>query len=98
MADVLKDAHATVARFGGEEFSVLLTGVSEKEALRIAENLRRRIEEEEIILRRQKTHVTASIGIAGLSKQAITEDDLIRKADAALYQAKKKGRNRICYI
>ncbi|MFH0827006.1 MAG: sensor domain-containing diguanylate cyclase [Candidatus Omnitrophota bacterium] len=98
MTGALKDTLATVSRFGGEEFSVLLPCVNKKAAQSYAEEIRRKIEEEEIILRRQKTHVTVSIGIAGFCADAPTEDELIRRADKALYQAKKKGRNQICCI
>lgn len=98
MTAVLKDAQALLSRFGGEEFSVLLPQVNKKDARRLAEELRRKIEEEEIVLRRQKTRVTVSIGIARFPADAATEDDLIRQADKALYQAKRKGRNQICCI
>jgi len=98
MTDALKNTLATVSRFGGEEFSVLLPGVNKKAAQCFAEEIRRNIEEEEIILRRQKTHVTVSIGIAEFIADATTEDELIRQADKALYHAKRSGRNQICCI
>ncbi|MFH1458521.1 MAG: sensor domain-containing diguanylate cyclase [Candidatus Omnitrophota bacterium] len=98
MGAVLKDANAVVSRFGGEEFSVLLPHTDKKEARRLAQNLRLRIEDERIILRRQETRVTVSIGICGFPSDAADEEGLIRKADKALYRAKQKGRNQICCI
>jgi len=98
MTDTLEDTLATVSRFGGEEFSVLLPCVNKKSAQSFAEEIRRKIEEKEIILRRQKTRVTVSIGIARFSADAATEDELIRRADKALYQAKRRGRNQVCCI
>jgi diguanylate cyclase len=62
----------------------------------MANELRKKIEACEIILRRQKTHVTVSIGVAAFPKDARAKDDLIFKADEALYQAKETGRNKVC--
>jgi len=61
----------------------------------LAEELRLRIERVKIILRRQESHITVSIGVASLGKGIIDGDDLIRQADRAMYEAKQKGRNRV---
>ncbi len=98
MMGALKDTLATVSRFGGEEFSVLLPCVNKKAAQSYAEEIRGKIEEEEVYLRRQQTRVTVSIGIAQFPADAVTEEELIRQADKALYQAKRRGRNQICCI
>ena len=83
-------------RYGGEEFCILLPDCSKSKALVLAEELRKKVEAREIILRRQKTHVTVSIGVAAFPKDASGRDDLILKADEALYQAKETGRNKVC--
>jgi diguanylate cyclase (GGDEF)-like protein len=85
-----------VCRYGGEEFCVLLPDCSKTKASGLANELRKKIEAREIILRRQKTHVTVSIGVATFPKDARAKDDLIFKADEALYQAKETGRNKVC--
>ncbi|MBN2831203.1 MAG: sensor domain-containing diguanylate cyclase [Candidatus Omnitrophica bacterium] len=86
------------SRFGGEEFCVAIAGVDKMEALGIAESLRLRIEKEKIILRRSETNITVSIGIANLPEDTMDEEELIRKADKAMYQAKQQGRNKVCPI
>ena len=83
-------------RYGGEEFCVFLPDCPKSKALGLAKELREKIEAREIILRRQKTHVTVSIGVAAFPKDARAADELIFKADEALYQAKETGRNKVC--
>jgi diguanylate cyclase (GGDEF)-like protein len=85
-----------VCRYGGEEFCVVLPDCPKSDALALANALRKKIESREIILRRQKTHVTVSIGVAAFPKDAPGRDELIFKADEALYQAKETGRNKVC--
>jgi len=85
-----------VCRYGGEEFCVIITECRQETALRMAEGIRLRIAEEEIVLRREKTHITVSIGIAMFPRDAKTREDLIHKADIAMYKAKRHGKNRIC--
>ena len=85
-----------VCRYGGEEFCVLLPDCSKTKAVQMANELRKKIEVHEIVLRREKTHVTVSIGVAAFPKDAKGRDELIFKADEALYQAKETGRNKVC--
>ncbi len=85
-----------VCRYGGEEFCVVLPDCPKSKSLGVANGVRKIIESREIILRRQKTHVTVSIGVASFPKDAPGRDDLIFKADEALYQAKETGRNKVC--
>ena len=85
-----------VCRYGGEEFCVFLPDCPKSKAFALANGLREKIEAREIILRRQKTHVTVSIGVAAFPKDAMAADELIFKADEALYQAKETGRNKVC--
>jgi len=84
-----------VCRYGGEEFCVLLPDCTKTKALQLANELKSKIEGREIILRREKTHVTVSIGVAAFPKDAKAADDLIFKADEALYHAKETGRNKV---
>jgi diguanylate cyclase (GGDEF)-like protein len=57
--------------------------------------LRAKIENTKIILRRQETNVTVSIGLASYPADTNEENELIFKADRAMYEAKQKGRNRV---
>ncbi|MDD5465207.1 MAG: sensor domain-containing diguanylate cyclase [Candidatus Omnitrophica bacterium] len=98
LKNTLKEFNPLLCRFGGEEFLVMLPEVNKQKASGIAEDLRRRIEKENIVLRRQDTQVTVSIGVASLPLDTKDEDELIQKADKAMYSAKRKGRNRVCSI
>ena len=80
-------------RNGGEEFALLLPDTEIDAALEIAERVRAAIAE--ISLPGTDVSVTASIGVAGFPGQASTLDRLERLADAALYLAKRQGRNRV---
>jgi len=81
-------------RFGGEEFTLILSGTDTEGAKRIAERLRRAIESYPFLYDGQEIAVTASLGIATL-KTSDTPERLFNKADAALYQAKEAGRNQV---
>ncbi|OYU50309.1 MAG: PleD family two-component system response regulator [Rhizobiales bacterium PAR1] len=84
-----------VARFGGEEFVVAMPDTEPFAAQRVAERIRTSIEKTPFTVSGgQKTVlVTASIGIATTSKAAASGDALFKQADAALYEAKRSGRN-----
>ncbi|MCK4882784.1 MAG: sensor domain-containing diguanylate cyclase [Candidatus Omnitrophica bacterium] len=96
LTDLFNEPGMLICRYGGEEFSVLLPDCTQQRALELAEEARRRISEQTIILRREKTRVTVSIGVAVFPKDAQNPKELIHKADQALYLAKEKGRNRVC--
>jgi diguanylate cyclase len=90
--------HDMVARFGGEEFVILLPGADIPGALRIAENVRRAVEGQKMEHRRSVTgpYVTVSIGVSSRTPQVNeTPDSMLYDADMALYMAKQLGRNRV---
>lgn len=85
-----------LARFGGEEFIILLSDTQLQDALVIAERIRNSIQQQYLYARPELIlKFTVSIGIAELESHTQDLDDLIKKADVALYAAKKSGRNRI---
>ena len=88
-------------RYGGEEFSILLPFTKINEAKMVAERLRKAIENKVIDISKvnpdtevKTLSVTISLGIYEI-KESDSEDDLIKKADKALYQAKNTGRNKV---
>ena len=82
-------ANASLSRYGGEEFSVVLPNTSSPEALSIAENLRNSILEVSF----RNFPLSISLGVATAPEHASTVDELIISADQSLYQAKRRGRN-----
>lgn len=99
---------ARVYRYGGEEFTILFPGKNAREAYPFLEELRKRIASRPFIIRndkgrkkkdgkgiktREEVRITVSIGVAGKTSNAESPEDVIKRADKALYRAKKKGRN-----
>lgn len=82
------------ARFGGEEFLILMPHADVKAALVAAEKIRKNIESLQFKVREKTFSVTASFGIAQLNSADDT-NSLIERADKAMYEAKKDGKNRI---
>lgn len=83
-----------LARFGGEEFLLLLPGTSPEEGHRAATRLCTRLREEPVLIDGKARPVTASFGVADV-KTARDLGVAIGRADAALYSAKREGRNRV---
>lgn len=83
-----------LSRQGGEEFAVLLPHADRESAAAGAERLRRAIEQLRLPAPLQEQSVTVSIGVAQWA-EGETLDELLRRADAALYRAKNAGRNRV---
>lgn len=82
-------------RLGGEEFCVVCHGSDSRSARAIAERIRRSIQAARFGAGDPPVQVTVSIGVAARSAPHEQPDDLVREADAALYQAKQAGRNRV---
>ncbi|OOM73491.1 diguanylate cyclase [Clostridium sp. BL-8] len=81
-----------IGRYGGEEFIILCPDINEDEAIRKAENIRLNVEEAKIL--GDKRNVTISIGIAMSVNELLSSDEMIGRADQALYKAKNEGKNR----
>jgi len=83
----------TVARFGGEEFVIILPRTTVKEAFEKVESLRHKITNNIVTDSLVSASVTASFGIACFPETSTNQNDLIKDADNALYKAKDSGRN-----
>lgn len=95
LASCLRDVD-TVARIGGDEFAVILSDIqNESSALKIAEKLRAAVDDPVEIGEAQFGLVSASIGLCCFRDDGATAEDLVDRADKAMYIAKKLGRNRI---
>lgn len=101
---VLKDAAAALrnnmrsfdvaARYGGEEFAIILPRTDVSKGVKVAERVRRDIEK--LMVMDGKIPVTVSIGVAGFPAEGLDKvEELVARADQALYQAKEEGKNRV---
>jgi diguanylate cyclase (GGDEF)-like protein/PAS domain S-box-containing protein len=85
-----------LARYGGEEFVVMLPETAQEGARAVMERVRERIESTSLELEHGKrVQITVSIGLAGIENPEDGIDTLLKRADAALYVAKRKGRNQV---
>ncbi len=86
------------ARMGGEEFSVILDQATIEFAFETAERIRRHVESEPIRSESGQCHVTVSLGVAVADARDASPDRVTKRADEALYQSKRQGRNRSTYL
>ncbi len=84
-----------IARYGGDEFIILLPENDAMKAIEVSNRLRARLEQVVVDTVQGKARVTASIGVASLDKNMTTLSALIEHADRALYNAKRFGKNRV---
>jgi len=82
-------------RYGGDEFVLILTGLSVAEIKKTAEDIHQQIKETDFTFEGMKATVTLSIGVAFFPNQGKTGEAILKAADKALYAAKNQGRNRV---
>ncbi len=80
-------------RYGGEEFAIILPETRLDDAYRVAERIRKTIESQ---TSSRTMPITASLGIANWPIDGVMKEEIVARADAALYRAKQAGRNRTC--
>ncbi|MGK0440333.1 MAG: diguanylate cyclase (GGDEF)-like protein [Pseudohongiellaceae bacterium] len=98
LAEVLKSSTREddlVGRYGGEEFCLVLPGMSAEMAMPMAERIRLKIKDSSLKQFKNGPLVTASLGVASMDDAPTNPEDLNNKADEALYVAKESGRNRV---
>jgi diguanylate cyclase (GGDEF)-like protein len=88
-------SYDVLGRYGGEEFLVVAPGCTVWEAATVAERLRERLESAPVMLQDQQISITGSFGVASSKDVAENVDAVVWAADAALYRAKREGRNRV---
>jgi two-component system, cell cycle response regulator len=87
----------TLARYGGDEFTIILVDTGERLGLEIAERTRRSVEGHSFEgSAAQPLHLTCSIGLSTYPLHGRTREALLETSDQAMYRAKSKGRNRVC--
>ncbi|MEJ2142825.1 MAG: EAL domain-containing protein, partial [Gammaproteobacteria bacterium] len=84
-----------LARLGGDEFAVLLTRADKESAVKVAEHLIKILQKEVVLPVESSMRISASIGITLFPTQGVSPSELLAKADAAMYTAKRNGRNQV---
>jgi diguanylate cyclase (GGDEF)-like protein len=92
---IVQKASGTMSRFGGDEFSAFVPGLSAGAALELGEQLRKAVADEPIQRLEVTVNPTISIGLAIFPDDGAIAEALTRRADEALYRAKAAGRNRV---
>ncbi|PPK62321.1 diguanylate cyclase (GGDEF)-like protein [Malaciobacter marinus] len=81
-------------RLGGEEFAIVLKNTDLNKAIKIANKIRKSIENINIVIKNENINITASFGVSDI-KNCSTIDEMLQKADTHLYSAKNSGKNRV---
>ncbi|WP_375748150.1 diguanylate cyclase [Vibrio sp. HN007] len=85
----------SIGRLGGEEYGILLGYTDLNDAQHVAERIRSRIDEQRFSFFGETTHITVSIGVSQILSSDTDQSAVFHKADAALYESKQNGRNRV---
>lgn len=83
------------ARFGGDEFVMLLCNIDKPQAIQVAERIRSMAEQVPVSAGQQTIYIHLSLGVADANPQDVQLDQVLQRADTALYTAKNDGRNRV---
>jgi diguanylate cyclase (GGDEF)-like protein len=81
------------ARYGGDEFVICLNNTNEQEAYKIAERIRKRIQDIELCARNKNIRTTVSLGIYTTKDNTLTAEEILSLADSRMYEAKQNGKN-----
>ena len=86
-----------VARWGGDEFLLMLPFTNKENAIKMAERIRQTVGSRTYVYENEVLSVTLTIGVSVVQDSEATSDDVIRKADLLMFQGKRAGRNRIVF-
>lgn len=86
------------ARIGGEEFAIILPQTEMSSAVNLAERLRQAVEETSFAFENGEFFITVSLGVTECGESSCSVEEVILRADKALYQAKEQGRNRVVQL
>lgn len=84
-----------LGRIGGEEFAIILVETGAKNAREVGERLRKKVESAAVRIGKETIETTISVGVVSISQETADVESLLDLADAALYDAKRQGRNRV---
>ena len=84
-----------LARYGGDEFVVILTETTEEHAADVAERIRTAVENTSFSAQGERVSSTISIGVSGFSKESPGEEEIMLRADRKLYESKQRGKNTV---
>lgn len=98
LKDTLSSEDSLISRFGGEEFILYIIGCDKKKLTDISFKILNKIRSLSVTFRRKEVCFTVSIGAILVPYEADTLDDILNKVDSLLYQAKKEGKDRVCFM
>ncbi|KFN42864.1 sensor domain-containing diguanylate cyclase [Arenimonas oryziterrae] len=97
LAGLARSGEEFVARYGGEEFAIVMPGADREQAMALAERLRREIGDKPVVTEDTTLRVTISLGVTCEERPGEESPlHLVRRADRALYEAKRLGRDQVC--
>jgi len=85
-------------RFGGEEFVIVLPNTSNQNAIRLANKIRAKVEDQILTIDNNKIRFTVSIGVSSVDKYDESFDKSLNRADKALYTSKENGKNQVSFL
>jgi diguanylate cyclase (GGDEF)-like protein len=97
LTDAIEGEQATIARFGGDEFTIIVEDVGAAHEVELVARKILSSFETKFLLGEHNLHISTSIGIALAPRDARHASDLLRAADTAMYEAKQRGRNQFCF-
>jgi diguanylate cyclase (GGDEF)-like protein len=98
LINVIGDTGNVICRFGGEEFILFVVSCDKKQLISLGEEIRKKVESAVVTFRRKNINFTVSLGAVSCPEDGTDLLDLIDKVDHLLYKAKKKGKNRLCFL